>query len=79
MPATLNGVEYKTLNEAVKAAKDGEVILCVGKTTVHDEVEKKGETVVCDVRESEPLPSISACKVKCAKTLYGIRWMRSVD
>ena len=67
MPATLNGVEYKTLNEAIRVAKDGDVIEC------------QGETAVCDVRESEPLPPISACKVKCAKTPYGIRWMRSVN
>jgi hypothetical protein len=67
MPAILNGVEYQTLNAAVCAAKDGDVIECKGATTVIDEAE-------IDVRVGEPLPMILACKVKCNGTPQGIRW-----
>ena len=69
MPAILNGVEYETLNEAMKVAKDGEVIECRGLTTVHDDFD-------VEMHDMDALPPLFACKDACKSTPYGIRWMR---
>jgi len=72
MPATLNGVEYPTLDEAVKVAKDGEVIECRGMTTVHDGFEIEMEAI-------EPVgrPMLAVKNNRRHGCPFVILWMRS--